>query len=299
MSTSEGTNSSPITQHSSSLDYLVVGHVTKDVAPKGYVFGGTACFASLTARNLGRRAGVLTRSAWLPDLPEYLRGVALHLVPADETTTFENIYTPSGRVQYLRATAPPIPADAVPAGWRTVPVVHLGPVAQEVPAELADVFPAETLVGATPQGWLRAWDDDGLVRVAPWKGAERALSRIDVLVFSAEDMGGDLRLVRRYAEMARLAVVTESRSGCTIWHAGRGEHYPAFEIDEVEPTGAGDVFTAAFLLRYGDTRDRAEAARYANCAASFAVEGYGTASIPSREQVEARLRTGTLRRRTG
>jgi sugar/nucleoside kinase (ribokinase family) len=160
---------------------------------------------------------------------------------------------------------------------------------------VADVFPPQTLVGATPQGWLRAWDETGRVRAVPWASAERVLARIDVLVFSADDMGGDLALVRRYAEMARLAVVTENHRGCTVWHGGRQERFPAFEVEEVDPTGAGDVFAAAFLLRYGETRDVATAARFANCAASFAVEGTGTTALPTLEQVEARLRTGRAR----
>ncbi|MDQ3701103.1 MAG: PfkB family carbohydrate kinase, partial [Chloroflexota bacterium] len=235
------------------LDYLVVGHVTKDItpdAPGGYVFGGTASFASLTIRNLGRRAGVLTRCAPLPELSAFLSGVALHCVPALETTTFENIYTGQERVQYVRAVAPPISADSVPAAWRSTPVLHLGPLVQEVPAEIADAFPASTLVGATPQGWTRAWDGDGRVRQVPWTNAEQALERIDVLIFSVEDMRGDADLIRRYAEMARLAVVTEGRRGCTVWREGRRERFPAFDVEEVDPTGAGDVFAAAFFLRY-------------------------------------------------
>src|SRR5919202_154444 len=134
-------NSSFCTLHSS-LDYLVIGHVTKDVvptAPGGYLFGGTVSFGSLTARNLQRRAGVLTCAAASAELAAFLEGVDLHVVPAAETTTFENIYTPQGRVQFLRAVAPAIPAGAVPPAWRSARVVHLGPVDQEVPPEIADV----------------------------------------------------------------------------------------------------------------------------------------------------------------
>jgi len=108
-------------------------------------------------------------------------------------------------------------------------------------------------------------------------------------------MGGDLALVQRYAAQARLAVVTEDRRGCTVWGGGRQEQFPAFDVDEVDPTGAGDVFAAAFLLRYGETRDIAIAARFANCAASFAVEGTGAAALPTLEQVEDRLQHGKLR----
>jgi sugar/nucleoside kinase (ribokinase family) len=277
-------------------EFLVVGHVTRDVvpsAPGGFVYGGTVTFAALTAHRLGHRAAVLTRCAAEPALSAYLDGIALERLPAEATTTFENIYTPHGREQYVRYAAPPIPAEAVPATWRGAPVVHLGPLVQEVPAALAEVFPAAALVGATPQGWLRAWDDRGRVQTpAPWAEAERILARVDVLVFSPEDVGGDHALLRRYAEMAGLAVVTEDRLGCTVWQSGKREHFPAFEAVAVDPTGAGDVFAAAFFLRYAATRDAPQSARYANCVASFAVEAWGPAALPTPEQVEHRLRTG-------
>ena len=50
-------------------------------------------------------------------------------------------------------------------------------------------------------------------------------------------------------------MVTEARKGCTVWHGGRPVRYPPFEAQEVDPTGAGDVFAAAFFLRYTETRD--------------------------------------------
>jgi sugar/nucleoside kinase (ribokinase family) len=273
-------------------DYLVIGHVTKDVVPDGYAIGGTVSFASLAARRLGQRTAVLTCAEDLPDLAAYLEGIAIHRIPAAVTTTFENTYSKAGRVQYIRAVAPALTSDAVPEAWRAARVVHLGPVAQEVPPEIADVFAPDALIGATPQGWLRAWDASGRVRHVEWAHAERALARIDVLVFSPEDVGQDQALVRRYAQAAKVAVVTEDRNGCSVWHRGRCERFPAFRADEVEPTGAGDVFAAAFLTRYAEGHALDEAARFANAAASFAVEGYGSAAIPARAQVEYRLRTG-------
>src|SRR5688572_16077574 len=143
-------------------DCLVIGHVTKDVTPDGgYTLGGTVSFSSLTAQRLGRRAAVLTRCERLPDLREYLesQGVALHRVPAEVTTTFENVYKNGNRTQRIGPVAPPVPADSVPPAWRDAAVVHLGPVSQEVPAEIADSFPASTTIGVTPQGWLREWDE--------------------------------------------------------------------------------------------------------------------------------------------
>jgi sugar/nucleoside kinase (ribokinase family) len=278
-------------------EYLVVGHVTRDVtpgAPGGFVYGGTALFAALTASHLGHRAAILTRCAPEPGLSALVQGLDLQRVPAEVTTTFENVYGPSGRVQYVRAAAPPIPAQAIPPRWLRAPLVHLGPVAQEVPPELVEAFPETAMVGATMQGWLRAWPGDGRVRNVPWPEAERVLSRVDALIFSPEDVEQDAALIRYYAGLARLAVVTEARNGCTVWHEGRQVRYPPFEAREVDPTGAGDVFAAAFFLRYTASRDVDAAARYANCAASFAVEGRGTAALPDAAAVEHRLRTGRL-----
>jgi sugar/nucleoside kinase (ribokinase family) len=57
---------------------------------------------------------------------------------------------------------------------------------------------------------------------------------------------------------------------------------PAVEIDG---TGAGDVFAAAFFYRLHTTRDPWEAARFANHLASCSVTRTGLDSIPTREEV--------------
>jgi sugar/nucleoside kinase (ribokinase family) len=274
--------------------YLVIGHVTRDVVPGGFVYGGTVTYAALAAVRLGLRAAVVSAGALEPGLRPHFEGVDLHMIPSEQTTTFENVYTAAGRRQYVRAVAAPIPGGAIPPAWRGAPIVHLGPLVQEIADDLVDLFPAARIV-ATPQGWLRTWDASGLVRPTTWTNAEHVLARTDVLVFSPEDVGGDQELVRRYATMAPIGVVTEARNGCTVWHRGRSTHYPPFEAEETDATGAGDVFAAAFLVRYAETEDIPAAARFANCVAAMAVEGRGTTMIPTREQVEERLRTGRVR----
>ena len=59
---------------------------------------------------------------------------------------------------------------------------------------------------------------------------------------------------------------------------------------EVDANGAGDVFAAAFLIRYHETGDARVAARFATVVASFHVEHVGMEGLPHRAQVEARLR---------
>ncbi len=53
-------------------------------------------------------------------------------------------------------------------------------------------------------------------------------------------------------------------------------------------TGAGDVFAAAFLVGYHETGDPLEAAAFACCAASCAVEGVGATTLGDRAEIERR-----------
>ena len=62
---------------------------------------------------------------------------------------------------------------------------------------------------------------------------------------------------------------------------------PPRPANELDPTGAGDTFATAFVIRLLDTANPAQAARFAYVTASFGVEDFGHAGIPSRAQVEA------------
>src|SRR3712207_4540199 len=93
------------------LDYLVVGHVTQDKVGKTYVLGGTVTYATLTARNLGQRVGVLTSAAFEPGLVDVLYGAEVARVPSEETTRFVNTYVDGGRQQHVEAVAERLDAE--------------------------------------------------------------------------------------------------------------------------------------------------------------------------------------------
>lgn len=280
----------------STPDYLVVGHVTRDLVPGGgYRVGGTATFAAMTARALGYSVGILTSAGDDLPLATTFEGTALHVVPAASSTTFENIYHDGHRRQYVRSVAARLAPEHVPAEWRGARIVHLGPLVQEVGPEMLDAFSAGALIGVTPQGWLRKWDETGRVGPCAWAAAGRFLQRADAMVLSLEDVGGDQAELERYLGLARLAAVTRSWQGATLFRQGRRLGLAAYEVPEVDPTGAGDVFAAAFFLRLSETGDPEEAARFANAAASFSIEGEGYSAIADRAQVEERLRSGVLR----
>lgn len=274
----------------SDVDFVVVGNVAQDLVPGGWRAGGTAVYAALTARGLGRRVGVVTAAPAEVVAAAPLAGVTVVRAPAAESPTFENVYTPAGRVQYLRAAGVPVPATAVPEAWRSARVALLGPVYHEVSAEVAAAFTG--LRGLCAQGFLRRVDAHGRIHPVPpeaWPAAE-ILEHTDVLVVSEEDLGGRQDgIVAQWAARVSVLAVTLGRRGARLHARGRWRHIPACPAREVDPTGAGDAFAAALLIALDEGAGPWQAACFAAATASLVVEAEGPVT-PDREAVLARMR---------
>ncbi len=285
-------------------DFLAIGHVTRDLHPDGtFSLGGTVTFAALTAHRLGLTAGIVTCAdpQLATDLPQLLPDLVLHICPSTATTTFKNLYHEGFRTQYLHARAGSILPTDVPTTWHASPIVLLGPLAQELDLTLVTLFHRRpgAIIAATPQGWLRQWDTSGRVWPTPWPAAENVLPLLDVLILSHDDLlpfaNGNREeadsMLTRWSRLVPLLVATNGRYGATLFRDGTAQRFPAYAASEVDPTGAGDVFAAAFLThlhRYGQPE---KAVDFANCAASFSIQQQGIAGIPTLAMVEERLRS--------
>lgn len=266
------------------VDYLVIGHVARDLTPQGPKLGGTVAYSALTARALGLRVGIVTAAG--ADVPlEALDGIPVVSLESDSSTTYENIYTDGTRVQYLRARASRLELDRVPESWRSAPIIHLAPITDEVDSALPNGF-SPFLLGLTPQGWMRQWDSDGLVSPREWAGSESALARAGAVIFSRDDVNGDDVLIEHMAGQTRILVVTEGAAGAVLYWHGDRRRFRAPSVKEVDATGAGDIFATAFFFRYLTTRDPWEATRFATLLASHSVERAGLDGIPTKLEIE-------------
>jgi sugar/nucleoside kinase (ribokinase family) len=266
------------------VDYLVIGHVAHDLTPDGPRLGGTVAYSALTARALGLRVGIVTASGPETSLAS-LGDIPVVSLDSPNSTTFENIYTTTGRIQYLRAQAARIDLNLVPEAWRSTPIIHLGPIANEMDATLPDGF-SPALLGLTPQGWMRRWDSESRVSMGEWKDADTALARAGAVIISREDVSGDEELIEHMAHQTRVLVVTESAAGAVLYWHGDRRRFRAPQITEVDPTGAGDVFAAAFFTRLLNTRDPWEATRFATLIATCSVTRVGLAGIATPREVK-------------
>jgi len=227
------------------------------------------------------------------DFTSLLPGIEVVSVAADSTTQMRNVYDGGSRRQEMPQRANEIGSEHLPDAWRTAPIVLLGPVAGELKNSLARAFPG-SLVGAGAQGWLRETAPDGRVQRVPpesWN-ASPVLEGAAALFASDEDVSAEhsQAALGLWRDAVETVAFTRGYAGADVCYRGEWRHIGAFPANAIDPTGAGDVFATAFLIRLHETSDPWESTRFASCAASLVVEGEGVAAVPDRQRVEARLR---------
>lgn len=268
---------------------LALGHVTRDRFPDGHVLGGAVSYAALQVRRLGWSAAVASAAGPDFDATRELPGVDAFVARGAVTTRFVNVYDDDGaRRQALEARAPDVDLTLVPEHWRAPEALLLAPVAGELGPRAARAFEAE-VVGATAQGFVRAIGAEGRVSPRAWADPAADLDGVHVLFLSEHDLPDADGVARELLRVVPLIALTRGWRGLTLL-TRRSEHeVPALPRAEVDPTGAGDVFAAAFLVRYHECGDPLEAAAFAACAASCVVEGVGTQTLGDRAEIERRL----------
>jgi sugar/nucleoside kinase (ribokinase family) len=251
---------------------LVCGHVTLDRYGDDLLPGGSAYYAGQAYRALGARVGVATAAG--PDFPlEALTGVDAQLAPAPRTTSFVNRYAPDGRrSQWVGAIAPALDPAALPASWRSADVLHLAPVVGEVDLRAWRAAVRARVVGVGLQGFVRAVLPGGEVAQPRWEFDPADLAGVDVVCVGEDDLTGQGDLLERLAAAVPLVVFTHGERGCEILTRGGSRRIGVFRTRQVEPTGAGDVFAAGFLLGLAGGATPVDAARLAAAAASVVVE---------------------------
>ena len=269
------------------VDYLAIGHVSQDITSDGLKLGGTVSFSGLTALAFGLRVGIITAAPETVDLAD-LEGTDLSITHSPKSSTFENIQTPKGRVQVLHSQASELHAGHIPKAWRTAGIVHLAPVCGELDPAVIHEFP-NAFIGVTPQGWMRTWDETGRVVYGEWSDADPILEKASAVILSFEDVHNDENRIDALIPKTRVLVITEGASGARVYWNGDVRHIKAPTVQMVEPTGAGDIFAAAFFIRLHQTRDPWAAARFAVRIASNSVTRVRLAGVPTAEEILAAM----------
>lgn len=152
-------------------------------------------------------------------------------------------------------------------------------------------IPASTITAAARAA--RAAGTRVILNAAPARElSPELLASVDLLVVNeleaqaitgpgGPDLPGLLQVVPR-------VVLTLSGEGS--WYAdrdGRSERIPAYRVEVADTTAAGDAFTGALAVAWGEGRDMADAVRWANAAGAACVRKVGaSASLPTRAEID-------------
>lgn len=265
----------------------VIGSATIDrVVQSGieaYKRGGVVAYAGLTFAELGVETRVLTNvaavdQAMLAVLQQ--RGIAVHVGESAATTCFVNYVDGDARRQELLDCAAPIAAAQLGPVLAGVEHVHLGPLH---PRDLAeDVLMAiDGVVSLDIQGYVRRVEGTQVYQgiagslYAALQCADYVKTSSDELELVLADCGLTLDQLMRDCSVAEWVVTEGSHGG---WVAGGEGERTKFESAPVamvaDPTGAGDVFFAAYLAhRLHRGAGIATAAQRAAALAARQVEG--------------------------
>ncbi|MEU4687723.1 ribokinase [Actinoplanes sp. NPDC023714] len=153
-------------------------------------------------------------------------------------------------------------------------------------------IPMETVHAALRAG--RAGGTRTILNAAPARDLpEGLLDEVDLLVVNEIEAraitGGEASDMA--ALLARVPRVVLTLSGAGARYAdrdGRDEHVPAFTVEVADTTAAGDAFTGALAVAWGEGRDLLDAVRWANAAGAACVQRVGASgALPERAEIEA------------
>lgn len=254
--------------------------------------GGASLYTALTAWMLtGERVAVLSSTgpnARSADDPNSAQGnLETSSDPDGVQTVFEDWIDGDFRKQRLVSKAPALDSSFGVLGQRArnASTVFAGPLLDELPLDCRSWFWTD-FACLIPQGWFRDVGPDGQIAlVAP--DVSKITGPWDLIVLSSDEalIAGDLA---DWMRITRILAVTRGSSGATVFADGDEHQIAAVEAPEVvDTTGAGDVWTAAFAIRYGETRNIEQAGRFASAAAAICVSRMGLSGVPeSRQEVE-------------
>jgi 1D-myo-inositol 3-kinase len=277
---------------------LALGNIDKAInrmkAAEEVTFGG-GTYSAVTAKKLGYDAAVLTKgnevlAKWI----ENLESMSIEVLLEKDTSSLEviNDHTSGRWVQKILSTTGKIDFDIN----TNFDIIHANPLFKEIDKEtLSKARKKAKLFSLDIQGIMRN-ERNGIMFLKELENREEWLKDVDI-VHVSEAERHYVTKERRPKNICKdiqsagpkIVLYTLGASGSFVL----GEYFhkiPPFPVKEIDPHGAGDVYSVTFDTIYLETRAESKAAFFASAAASFCVEDFGYKNIQPREKVEERAK---------
>jgi hypothetical protein len=277
------------------VNFILVGPVTRDrIVQEDVIYesvGGPVYYQSAVFSAFGVDHTVVTVLAredkyLLHELPP-----DTHIIPfySEETMEFENIYPhsdPNHRIQKAKIPHNSIkPTHLTDINFKKFDAVILSPVSPyDIPLETMEyLYKQNVPIYLGAQGYLRQIEDSENLVLKPWKGHENFLKLVKFLFLDEKEV----KIILNNKEfsckqIARIlsglgpdeVIITRGDRGALIYSKNKYYKVPVFPPQKtVDPTGMGDTFMAAYLVKKMDTENPKECAKFASIISSHKI-GY-------------------------
>jgi ribokinase len=134
------------------------------------------------------------------------------------------------------------------------------------------------------------------------KLTKKLLSMVDLLVVNETeseiisegtiDSLGIERMAEVLVEMgAKSVIITLGANGSYFLNGTEKGKFPAFKVNAIDSTGAGDIFCGALTSYLAECREISDAIKYASAASALSVQKLGAApSVPCKEEIDMFVR---------
>ncbi len=278
---------------------VTIGHILNEIIKYpdrkvGPVLGSPAAYSAVASSMLGVKTGIVTKIG--EDMPNKLlkplikakvdmRGVK---VEGSESTTNMLIYDKEGNktLRYMKK-APEISTKDFPEEYFKAKAMHICPLDNEIGLDtIMDLRKLDILL-STDLGGFGGVHSGG--RLSIIKGNRRdslkeLVKNFDIVRASKEDcqyllgtkMDGEEIIAHLFVEWgAEVGIITCGKDGSIVATEKETLKIPSFHVVAQDPTGAGDTYSAGFIVEYEKTRNPFKSAVFASATASFIVERCG------------------------
>ena len=282
-------------------ELVIVSHILNetirfaDGRTLGPVLGGPGSYASVAAAQLGARVGLVAkigqdvpRELLQPVLQAGVDTAGLIVEPAGHTNLLT--YDARGRKTLQFLTKPsPLALQDVPDRYRGADFIYCGSGMWEPPLAVVRALSRPgTRLAADIGGYGGAHHEirhhsrgyNGFLReLLPSLHIAKASREDCTTLFAQGHLAAEEHARLLVAWGAQVGIVTLGEAGAVVATADEVFSIPALTRKAIDATGAGDVFSAGFLVHYRKHQNARDAGLFASAAAALVCERTGGATL--------------------
>ena len=212
-------------------------------------------------------------------------GIAL--IGVDEGSSQNEIIVVPGACATITGEEISTMADTIKASSYVLLQLEVNQDANEQVAQLAKENGVRVILNPAPYQKVSDEFLSGIYLVTPNENEAEEMTGVPVT-----DLDSASKAAKAFFDKGvQNVLITLGSRGVFVSSEGREEIIPAFRVEAVDTTGAGDAFNGGLLAALAEGKSLWDAAIFANALAALSVQKVGTApAMPTREEIDEFLR---------